>query len=98
MKKLLFLASLSLMLAGMPAEIVSHNHASQSAHIHAPQPSAAHARATPAATVYICTGEYAKSYHSDRDCAAGSCKASVKAITQAEAERIGRMACRKCVD
>ena len=46
--------------------------------------------------VYICTGEYAKAYHAYRDCQGlGNCRASIKKTTKAEAERNGRVPCKK---
>lgn len=105
MKKLLFFAFVPLMLVGAPQATRSHghdaqpahNHAILPAHIHTAQPAAEHTHAAQTAMVYICTGEYATSYHSDRECAAGNCKATVKAITQSEAIRLGRKACGRCM-
>ena len=44
-------------------------------------------------TVYICTGKYAKTYHSTTNCRGlGNCQSSVKAVTQTSAEKAGRRA------
>lgn len=48
-------------------------------------------------TVYICTGKYAKTYHSTTKCRGlGNCQSSVKAVTQTSAVKAGRRACKVC--
>ncbi|WP_301345958.1 MULTISPECIES: hypothetical protein [Muribaculaceae] len=49
------------------------------------------------AMVYICTGPKAKVYHSTSKCKGlKKCSGSVKKITKAEAQKIGRRACKVC--
>ncbi len=49
------------------------------------------------AKVYICTGQYATSYHKTSDCKGlGNCKADIKSITMQEAQRLNRKPCRIC--
>lgn len=47
--------------------------------------------------VYICTGNYSKTYHKNRSCKGLSkCKASVKRIDLKQAKKKGRRACKIC--
>lgn len=48
-------------------------------------------------TVYICTGQYAKAYHKNKNCSGlGNCKAEIKQVSLEEAKRKGRTPCRRC--
>ena len=47
--------------------------------------------------VYICTSRGAKSYHKTERCANANCSKSVKQVTIAEAERMHRKPCQRCM-
>ncbi|MBQ6277900.1 MAG: hypothetical protein IJK62_14485 [Bacteroidales bacterium] len=48
-------------------------------------------------TVYICTGQYAKAYHRNRNCSGlGNCRAEIKQVSLEDAKRKGRTPCGKC--
>lgn len=49
--------------------------------------------------VYICTGQYAKAYHTNRNCLGlSNCAGEVKEVSLQDAEDIGRHACGFCVN
>lgn len=49
--------------------------------------------------VYICTGSSSVAYHSHPNCKGlRNCKASVKKVTMAEAERMNRRPCKICCE
>lgn len=48
--------------------------------------------------VYICTGSYAKAYHTSKECdGLSNCKKEVKTVTLQEAEKMKRHGCHYCV-
>lgn len=47
--------------------------------------------------VYICTGKYAYSYHSNRSCSGlNNCKSEIKRVTIESAIKMHRTQCDKC--
>lgn len=47
--------------------------------------------------VYICTGSYAKRYHSNKYCSGlNRCRGEIKAVPLSRAKAQGRTDCRKC--
>lgn len=47
--------------------------------------------------VYICTGQYATTYHRTPKCSGlGNCKAEIKAVTLSEAKSKNRRPCQRC--
>ena len=47
--------------------------------------------------VYICTGKYAYSYHSTKNCSGlNNCSAEIKKVTLSQAKEKGRKPCQKC--
>ncbi|HBD94139.1 MAG TPA: hypothetical protein DC057_08210 [Spirochaetia bacterium] len=49
--------------------------------------------------VYICTGNYSKVYHSIENCKGlRNCKAEIKSVSLSKAKKMGRRACRICVN
>lgn len=48
-------------------------------------------------TVYICTGSSSERYHSNPDCRGlNRCNGSIEAVTESEAESMGRTPCHIC--
>ena len=46
--------------------------------------------------VYICTGQYAKAYHRNKNCSGlGNCKGEIKQVSLEDAKRKGRTPCGK---
>gem|GEM_PF-1093636 len=53
--------------------------------------------AQPAATVYVCMSPTSYAYHSSDGCSGlNRCSHPLKAMPTAEAEKLGKRACRKC--
>lgn len=49
------------------------------------------------ANVYICTGKYAKVYHSNKNCKGlDNCKGEVKLVSLETAKQQGKRACKLC--
>jgi len=47
--------------------------------------------------IYICTGKYAKSYHSSQYCKGiNACRSEIKTITLKQAVDLGRKPCKMC--
>ena len=47
--------------------------------------------------VYICTGAYAKTYHSKSNCRGmNACKGQIKKVTLSQAQKEGHRACKIC--
>ena len=52
---------------------------------------------TQVANVYICTGRYAKVYHSNKNCKGlDNCKGEVKLVSLETAKQQGKRACKLC--
>lgn len=48
-------------------------------------------------SVYICTGQYAKAYHKNKNCRGlGNCRGDIKQVSIEETMRMGRIPCESC--